>query len=49
MAGRGVCVMKIWGAGKGFTRYAHMITHNMNTRRWFADTFSFFSFWCVIG
>ena len=33
------CVMKIWGAGKGFKGFAHMMTHYLNTRRWLADTF----------
>ena len=27
------CVMKIWGAWKGFTGFAHLMTHNLNTRR----------------
>ena len=33
------CVMKIWEAGKGFTGFAHMMTHHLNTRRWLADIF----------
>ena len=28
--------MKLWGAGKGFTGFAHIMTDNLNTRRWLA-------------
>ena len=27
------CVMKIWGAAKGFTGFAHMMTHYLITCR----------------
>ena len=33
------CVMKIWGAGKDFPGFAHMLTHHLKTRRWLAGTF----------
>ena len=34
------CVMKIWGALEGFTGFAHLMTHDLNTRRWVAETFA---------
>ena len=27
------CVMKIWGAGKGFKGFAQLMTHHLNTHR----------------
>ena len=27
------CVMKIWGAGKGYTGFVHLMSHHLNTRR----------------
>ena len=34
------CVMKIWGAGNGFTGWTHMMNHHLNTRRLLAGTFA---------
>ena len=32
-SGDGENVKKIWGAGKGFTGFAHMMSHPLNTHR----------------
>ena len=42
------CVIEICGAGKVFIRFAHMITHQLNTRHRLAGTFAQFRFWSVI-
>ena len=41
--------MKIWGAGKVFTGFAHIMTHHLNTPRWLADIFALSEFLSLIG
>ena len=43
------CVLKIWDAWKGFTGFAQMISYNLDTRRWLADTFALNKIRSVIG
>ena len=38
ISGSEKCSMKIWGAGKGFTGYANVMTQHLYTCRRLADT-----------
>ena len=33
---------KVWGVAKAFTEFAHIMTQNLRTRRWLAETFALF-------